>query len=218
MPIRRRRPLGAASRNRSGIENVMSPLPILRLNTRIGGSDSTPTTAPAGPRRCRLRTDPVTRSHRWDVAAPSPEHASLSAVSRDESSRAQLGSSARSRVALVRDHATIARFIGRAAEAGGSGRRRHQAVGQRETGAAVHLSAAAVRRYAADRWRRDILVVLGPRPDRERATLQRVGDAVAASGTDDHIVFLETRAARALAAPQRASVRLIAGARSPRRP
>jgi GMC oxidoreductase len=45
---------------------------MLRLNTRIGGSDSTPTTAFAGPRRCRFRTDRVTRSHRWDVAAPSP--------------------------------------------------------------------------------------------------------------------------------------------------
>jgi hypothetical protein len=60
MPIRRRRPLGAASRNRSGIEIVMSPLPMLRLNTRIGGSDSTPTTAFAGPRRCRFRTKGVT--------------------------------------------------------------------------------------------------------------------------------------------------------------
>jgi hypothetical protein len=29
---------------------------MLRLNTRIGGSDSTPTTAFAGPRRCRFRT------------------------------------------------------------------------------------------------------------------------------------------------------------------
>jgi hypothetical protein len=38
MPTRRRRPLGAASRNRSGIEIVISPLPMLRLNTRIGGS------------------------------------------------------------------------------------------------------------------------------------------------------------------------------------
>ena len=60
MPIRRRRPLGAASRNRSGIEIVMSPLPMLRLNTRIGGSDSTPTTAFAGSRRCRFRDN---RSH-----------------------------------------------------------------------------------------------------------------------------------------------------------
>jgi hypothetical protein len=34
----------------------MSPLPMLSLNTRIGGSDSTPTTAFAGPRRCRFRT------------------------------------------------------------------------------------------------------------------------------------------------------------------
>ena len=62
MPIRRRRPLGAASRNRSGIEIVVSSLPMLRLNTRIGGSDSTPTTAFAGPRRCRFRTDAVTKS------------------------------------------------------------------------------------------------------------------------------------------------------------
>ncbi len=33
---------------------------MLRLNTRIGGSDSTPTTAFAGPRRCRFRTKGVT--------------------------------------------------------------------------------------------------------------------------------------------------------------
>ena len=33
---------------------------MLRLNTRIGGSDSTPTTAFTGPRRCRLRTTGVT--------------------------------------------------------------------------------------------------------------------------------------------------------------
>lgn len=55
----------------------MSPLPMLRLNTRIGGSDSTPTTAFAGPRRCRFRTDRVTRSHRWDVAAPSPKRSGI---------------------------------------------------------------------------------------------------------------------------------------------
>ena len=34
---------------------------MLRLNTRIGGSDSTPTTAFAGPRRCRFRTEAATR-------------------------------------------------------------------------------------------------------------------------------------------------------------
>lgn len=33
---------------------------MLRLNTRIGGSESTPTTAFAGPRRCRFRTKGVT--------------------------------------------------------------------------------------------------------------------------------------------------------------
>jgi Phage integrase family len=33
---------------------------MLKLNTRIGGSDSTPTTAFAGPRRCRFRTKGVT--------------------------------------------------------------------------------------------------------------------------------------------------------------
>ena len=33
---------------------------MLRLNTRIGGSDSTPTTAFAGPRRCRFRDKGVT--------------------------------------------------------------------------------------------------------------------------------------------------------------
>lgn len=35
---------------------------MLRLNTRIGGSDSTPTTAFAGPRRCRFRTKAAARA------------------------------------------------------------------------------------------------------------------------------------------------------------
>ena len=49
----------------------MSPLPMLRLNTRIGGSDSTPTTAFAGPRRCRFRGQSRSRSCRrlW-ISAP----------------------------------------------------------------------------------------------------------------------------------------------------
>ena len=78
MPIRRRRPLGAASRNRSGIEIVMSPLPMLRLNTRIGGSDSTPTTAFAGPRRCRFRT-------LWATPGPLCGVAGVVHVARDRS-------------------------------------------------------------------------------------------------------------------------------------
>ena len=60
MAIRSRRPLRAESQNRSGIEIVMSPLPMLRPNARIGGSDSTLTTVFASPRRCRFRTRPVT--------------------------------------------------------------------------------------------------------------------------------------------------------------
>ena len=89
MPIRRRRPLGAASRNRSGIEIVMSPLPMLRLNTRIDGSDSTPTTAFTGPRRCRFRTSGATtatslRPH--DTKASAPVLANLETRSRADGS------------------------------------------------------------------------------------------------------------------------------------
>jgi hypothetical protein len=78
MPIRRRRPLGAASRNRSGIETVMSPFADAQAeHTRIGGSDSTPTTAFAGPRRCRFRTTGATRSPPAQVPPQSQRRSSL---------------------------------------------------------------------------------------------------------------------------------------------
>jgi hypothetical protein len=69
----------------------MSPLPILRLNTRIGASDALLRQPPPARDAAAFGQILVTRSHRWDVAAPSPEHASLSAVSRDERCHVPVG-------------------------------------------------------------------------------------------------------------------------------